>query len=267
VTARLGAAALALLVATGATEARERNHYLLVHGAWHGAWCWYRVKALLERGGDRVTTVDLPGHGIDRTPPERVSLADYTTRVVQALDGAGEPVVLVGHSMGGVVVSQAAEARPGAVAKLVYLAAFLLPAGGSVAQATATDRDSRLTPGLRFGDRSGDGIPDVLDFDRTIARAAFYGMSPGADVALAGLLLVPNPFAPLITPVGVGAPWESVRRFYVRTAKDGAVSPAAQAAMLARVPVERVFTLRSDHSPFFSAPEKLVRVLRAIAAR
>lgn len=266
-TAKRVAAALVLLVAATGTDARPRHHFLLVHGAWHGAWCWYRVKAFLERGGDRVTAVDLPGHGIDRTPPEAVTLADYTGRVVQALDAAGEPVVLVGHSLGGIAVSRAAEARPSAVAKLVYLAAFLLPDGVAAVQVAAADADSRLAGHVVFADRSGDGVPDVLDFDRGIARDAFYGRSPAADVALAGLLLAPTPLAPQITPVRVGAAWAGVRRFYVRTTKDHAVSPASQAAMLAKVPVEKVFTLRSDHSPFFSAPEKLAKVLRAIAAR
>lgn len=266
-TVRRIAAALALVLAAANAEARPRRHYLLVHGAWHGAWCWFRLKALLERGGDRVDTVDLPGHGVDRTPPEAVTLADYTARVVGALDAAGEPVVLVGHSLGGIVVSEAAEARPAAVAKLVYLAAFLLPDGGLAAGVSAGDADSLLLGKLLFSDRSGDGVADIVDFDHAIARGAFYGASPAADAALAGLLLVPNPFAPLVTPIHVGAAWESVRRFYVRTAKDRAVSPAAQEAMLAKVPVEKVFTLRTDHSPFFSAPEKLAKTLRAIAAR
>lgn len=265
---RLSVACLAVLLATGGVaEARTPHHFVLVHGSSHGAWCWYRVKALLERGGDVVTAVDLPAHGIDRTPPERVTLDDYRDRVVQAIDAAGAPVVLVGHSMGGVTVASAAEARPAGVAKLVYLAAYLLPNGGQAVTVAAGDTDSALTGHLRFGDLDGDGRIDVLEFDPAIVRDAFYGLSPAADVALAGLLLVPDPFAPIATPLRLGAAWESVRRFYIRTTKDHAVSPTAQSKMLAAVPVEKVYAIRSDHSPFFSAPEKLVKILRAIAVR
>src|SRR5215831_7941965 len=95
--------------ATVAARAASSRHFVLVHGAWHGAWAWYRVRALLEADGHTVSVLDLPSHGIDRTPAKGVTLADYVNAVVAVVDAAAEPVVLVGHSMAGVVISSVAE--------------------------------------------------------------------------------------------------------------------------------------------------------------
>lgn len=112
----------------GAVTATPK-HFLLVHGGWHGAWAWYRIETQLEARGHTVTVIDLPGHGIDTTDPGSVTLADYVARTVDILDNASMPVIVVGHSAGGIVLSSAAEARPRAVEKLVYVAAFLLQRG------------------------------------------------------------------------------------------------------------------------------------------
>lgn len=73
--------------------------YLLVHGAWHGAWCWRHVTPLLEQAGHQVMAPDLPGSGQDTTPLAEVSLAAYVACVTDLVDQADEPVILVGHSL------------------------------------------------------------------------------------------------------------------------------------------------------------------------
>jgi pimeloyl-ACP methyl ester carboxylesterase len=93
----------------------------LIHGVWHGGWCWNKVAALLKKNGHKVEAPDLPGYGRDKTPISAVSLKVYTDRVCQILDEQTEPVVLVGHSLGGVVITQAAEYRPEKVETLVFL--------------------------------------------------------------------------------------------------------------------------------------------------
>ena len=96
--------------------------FVLVHGAWHGAWCWYKVAARLRQKGHTVLVPDLPGHGRDQTPINAVSMQSYAQRVADVIRTANEPVILVGHSMGGFVISAAAEQQPQTVAKLVYVA-------------------------------------------------------------------------------------------------------------------------------------------------
>lgn len=86
--------------------------YVLVHGAWHGAWCWKYVIPILENEGHNVIALDLPGHGEDKTPIPEITFDAYAKRVCKILDEQSEPVVLVGHSMGGAVISQVAEYLP-----------------------------------------------------------------------------------------------------------------------------------------------------------
>src|SRR5579864_1849577 len=106
--------------------------FVLVHGAWHGAWCWERVVPQLETRGGRVIAPDLPGMGKDKTPLSKISLALWADFVADVITNQSEPVVLVGHSRGGIVISEAAERVPERIAMLVYLAAFLVPHGTSM---------------------------------------------------------------------------------------------------------------------------------------
>jgi pimeloyl-ACP methyl ester carboxylesterase len=79
--------------------------FVLVHGAFGGAWCWEPAVGPLEAAGHTVTAIDLPGGGDDPTPAEEVTLDGYAARVCEVL-AEGEPAVLVGHSMGGVAVKR-----------------------------------------------------------------------------------------------------------------------------------------------------------------
>lgn len=237
------------------------KHFLLVHGAWHGAWCWYKTRTLLEADGHRVTTLDLPSHGIDATPPSSVTLDAYAERVTDTIDAIEEPVILVGHSMGGIVISTAAEARPERIEKLVYLSAFLLPDGWSLLDVATQDAGSLATPNLILEFDEG-----VVDINRDAVEDIFYARCQREDVNLSRALLKPNPLAPFPTPLELSdANYGRVRRFYISCLEDRAITPAAQASMYTALPCEAVYELHTDHSPFFSRPEALDRVFAAIA--
>src|ERR1022692_1224466 len=109
---------------------------LLVHGAFSGAWCWEPVLPGLRSAGHTVETVDLPGSGEDRTPVAEVTLDAYAARVCGGL-AQGEPAVRVVHSMGGMVVTQAAARVPELVAALIYVTAFAPGDGQSLMDLTA----------------------------------------------------------------------------------------------------------------------------------
>lgn len=96
--------------------------FLLVHGSWHGAWCWRDVLPLLREMGHDAKAIDLPGHGDDTTPPSKVTLAAYSDAVIAAMR---PDTILVGHSMGGYPITAAAEKATQRVAHLVYLAAYV----------------------------------------------------------------------------------------------------------------------------------------------
>jgi pimeloyl-ACP methyl ester carboxylesterase len=113
--------------------------FLLIHGAMGGAWCWERVIPGLRAAGHAAVAIDLPGQGADATPLAEITLPRYAEAVCDALDGmngVGGPVLLTGHSMGGMVITQAASQRPEKLAGLVYVAAFLPGPGQSLLDIT-----------------------------------------------------------------------------------------------------------------------------------
>ena len=228
--------------------------YVLIHGAWHGGWCWEKIVPLFKREGHKVEAPDLPGHGNDKTPIHEISLEAYTNRVCEILDAQTEPVILVGHSMGGVVITQAAEYRPQKIEKLVYLTAFLLQNGEFLHQYGEADKDALILPNLIMAeDQSyttvrGDALKEV-----------FYGDCSDEDVMKAKSLLVPQAAAPLITPVNTSPNnFGRVPRIYISCSRDRAISPSIQKKMYSNLPCKKVIRMDTSHSPFFSAPEELV---------
>jgi len=257
---------LFMLVAGQPREAeagRGPKHFVLVHGSWHGAWCWYKVATALERVGHKVTTINLPSHAVDDVPAGTVTLQDYVNSVTSVLDASPEPVILVGHSLGGIVISSAAEARPNKIEKLVYLAAFMLQSGQTLLDVGLADTDSLVPTALIL--RPDQGIADI---DISKAKDVFYNTSDNIDITLAKTLLQSDPLAPFATPLQLTPQgYGSVRRFYITTLRDRAVSIASQRRMLAAQPVERTYVIDSDHSPFLSAPFLLSTHLLSIADR
>ena len=244
-----------------ASRRRPSTHFLLVHGAWHGAWCWYKISAALERAGHRVTALDLPGGGIDSTPPIEVTRQTQVDRVVAAIDAAREPVVLVGHSAGGPIVSDVAEARPDRIEKTVYVSAFLVPDGVAPVQIAVGDGGSHLSANLILHPERGS-----FEVRAEAWRDVFYNRSDDRDIALAAALLKPYPLAPLVPPMRLGAGFDRVRRFYVTCLRDHAISPAVQESMYTALPCEKVISIaESDHSPFFSHSRELLAILLEIA--
>ena len=109
-------------------EANSRKHVILVHGACHGAWCWFKVATRLRSAGHRVTTPDLAASGVDPRPLREVpTFRDYTKPLLDILDAlpAGEKVVLVGHSLGGMSIALDSELFPEKVTAAVFLTAFM----------------------------------------------------------------------------------------------------------------------------------------------
>lgn len=185
----------------------------------------------------------------------------YTGRVVEALDALSEPVVLVGHSLSGTVISQAAERRPEKIEKLVYLCALLLPSGKSAIEASREDGDSVVMQGARMEEERG-----RINLAEEGMREALYQDCPEEDFERTRRLISPQPLAPLATPVEVTeGNFGSVRRTYVHTTQDRAVSPPAQEKMYTELPCEKVVLMATGHLPFFAAPEELAGHFNSLA--
>jgi len=236
--------------------------YLLIHGAWHGGWCWRKVVPLLEAKGHRVLAPDLPGHGNDATPTATVTLKSYTDRICEIASAQTEPVILAGHSMGGIAITQAAENCPQKTGALVYLCAFLPRNGDSLMTWASQDQESMVNPSTMHPRADG-----AVNFKLEYSREAFYGNCTDEDVEFAQSRLVAQFGAPFETPVEttVGR-WGRIPRYYIECARDRALTLRLQQEMQKHSPCRQTFSIDTDHSPFLSAPERLADILSRIGS-
>ncbi|MBV8454959.1 MAG: esterase [Deltaproteobacteria bacterium] len=163
-------------------------------------------------------------------------------------------------SRGGILISQAAERRPEKVKTLVYLAAFLLRDGESLLQIVQQDGSSMVLPNLVIADDQS-----CTTVRKSALKEVFYGGCPEEDIALARLLLAPEAMAPLTTPISISdRNFGGVSRVYIKCLRDKAIPPALQKKMYTALPCQKVISMDTDHSPFFSAPEALVTHLLSV---
>lgn len=233
--------------------------FVLISGAWHAGWCWDRVVPLLEASGHRVIAPDLLGMGEDVTPLPNVTLARWADQVAKIVLVQPEQVILVGHSRGGVVISEAAERVPDRIRTLVYLSAFLLPDGETLAATLGLTVD---TP-LEILEGNADGTTTILPEQ---VGPIFFNTTSEEWLANARQKLCPEPMAVFFTPLELTPEnFGRVPRAYIECLRDRAVPLDLQRAMQAKLPCEPVLTLDTDHSPFYSAPDQLADWLNVIA--
>lgn len=247
--------------------------FVLIHGGWHAAWCWVRVIPLLERQGHRVIAPDLPGHGANALPrierpyeryvPEVCALLD----ALQERDGLNERAILVGHSSGGMILTEASRRRSERIRGLVYLSAFLLPAGKTPRDVMKMDSES-LLPGCLEID-SAQGVTYVR---RECAKRVFYEDCSDEDAVWAINQLQPEPLIQRAPAVLEGPSEESLTpvrtpRFFIECLRDRALAPAVQRWMYTESPCDMVYSLPTSHSPFLSAPGALAECLLDIEQR
>ena len=231
--------------------------FVLIAGAWHGAWCWQKIVPLLEPQGHRVLTPELPATGTDTSDPALVTLELWARYVADTVSACPEPVILVGHSRGGVVISRTAELIPERIRQLVYLSAYLLPAGGTLAETARTDVESLVPPNMV---PAAGGITCKLR--ESVIRDALFGLCGDEDYEYALTQMRPEPLKPLVTPLRVSEQqFGRVARTYIECSQDRTITLAAQRRMQAALPCHPVLTLASDHSPFFSQPAALSQML------
>jgi len=223
-----------------------RFHTVLVHGAWHGPWCWEPVAPHLERLGAHVTAVQLPSC----TPALGGLAADAeaVTSAVAALPG-DLPIIVVGHSYGGVVATQAELA--GHVARIVYLAAFVPDVGMSLVA-----HFDAIPPYAQVGRERVDLVHDlVVD--------TFYQDCDPAEAARWAGRLVPHAAAAVTTPV-THASWRAVPSTYVVCTEDRVVPVDIQRLFAARATT--VVDLPASHTPMLSRPAEVAALIaRAVA--
>jgi len=235
----------------------KARHFVFIPGSFHGAWCWFKMQPLLNKNGNTSIAIDLPGHGLDTTPPGGITLDHYVEAVCRVLEPYSEPVVLIGHSRAGIVLSQVAERVPEKIESLVYLCAFLIPNGEPMVATALTDTASVLVSNLIFNEAEGWHIPKLEMY-----KEAFYHDCSEEDHALCSALLTKEPNAPVGTPLQLsGDRFGKVKKVYIYTTADKAITYGLQKTMVSRIPVDQVYELQASHSPFLSRPRELADIL------
>ena len=235
--------------------------YVLIHGSFHGGWCWEKVAALLEGAGHKVLTPDLPGMGTDQTDFAADCLNQWADAVADMVRAQDEPVILAGHSLAGAVIAQAAERATEGVARLVFIAALLMRDGDAA-------MGKRALAGLEAGEH-----PFMQPCGGGMTRAKpeglnelIYSDASDADRDAALARICPQPLNVMTTPLKLSEErFGAVPRGYIETTQDKVLPIDFQRTMQGNWPCERVITLDTGHTPLASAPGQLVEALIAMA--
>jgi pimeloyl-ACP methyl ester carboxylesterase len=243
-----------------------RCTFVLVHGAWHGSWAWDLIVPRLQAAGHDAIAVDLPGNGSDSTPPGKVTLDLYAMHVAHLIGAVQGPVVMVGHSMGGMTVAQTCELCPDRIALAIYLCAFLLPNGMSVIQFY----DKFLEPWMHGAHArvtyDQDGLCSSIDSRSAIE--VFYHHADRSVAEAAAQRLRPQPEGGRRSRVKLtSARFDAVPRIYIEARDDRSVHLPLQRRMQDMTPCLASYGLDSDHAPQLSQPEALTDLLLEAVSR
>lgn len=239
------------------------SHYILVHGAWEESGMWDNVSPILRDDGHRVTAIDLPGHGVNRDSDGEVTRQRYIEALIDVINSSAQPVILVGHSMNGALISQVAEEIPEKIQRLVYVTAFLLKNGGSVLEAMQSDTGGEALPEIVFSeDEKFATLPEPA-----LLRVGFHDVNEAEIQRILPMMAEWQATEPFMAQVALSHEnFGSVPKTYIRTNNDKMISPASQERMIANWDVDSVFTLKSGHFPTSAVPNELAEQLLQIAS-
>ncbi|SDM46887.1 Pimeloyl-ACP methyl ester carboxylesterase [Catalinimonas alkaloidigena] len=257
--------ALLLCALTACDPPCESPHppdtFVLVHGAWQAPYAWQFVEAQLNELGQKVVVVQLPAHGDDPTPPAETSMELYKKTVVSAIKKIPGKVILVGHSMGGAVVTAVAEQIPHKIDKLVYVGAFVPGNGQTLFELAAYNTESLLGPALEPSE-------DFLTFGIKSDQIVPIFIQDGSP-ALQQLVLdqyQPEPAPPFDDPIAVtDRNWGKVDKYFIHTLQDNNLGPDFQEMMFTAAGITRIYPIESGHCPFLSRPTETTTILLNIS--
>ncbi|XP_076891656.1 salicylic acid-binding protein 2-like [Bidens hawaiensis] len=256
----------------------QSKHYVLVHGAGHGAWCWFKLKPLLEAAGHRVSAFDLAASGTNTKKIQEVAtLSDYTLPLLDfmATLSPEEKVVLVGHSLGGMNISLAMEKYPEKVSVAVFLTAVMPDYDHKPSY--VFDQQNEITPaeawlGIQFLPYNTETESEILMLiGPEFLSSKLYQLCSDEDRELGKTLIRPSSFfikdlknPKQFTKEGFG----SVRRAYIICDEDNVIKKCFQQWMIDNNPAEVVKELKHvDHMPMLCDPKQLSVCLLDIAVQ
>ena len=233
--------------------------FVLVHGQGGNAFMWGQIATALRSKGHRVVTLDLPGHGADKTDPKSITLASHCQRVIDSILRIDGKVILVGHSMGGIVITKVTDMIPDRIEKLVYLTAILPQNGQSVMDINTADSESYLKPVFNA---------DTTLYLRPTLDLVTIGCHdcPEAVKKILAQGLPPSPARPVIEKVYFNKEiLNSKPIYFICATQDRAISYSMQKKMIeANGHVKKVFSLNMSHIMPFVEVTQVVEILNGL---
>lgn len=230
---------------------------ILIHGAWHAAWCFEKIVPMLRSSGKTVFAPDLPGHGSLMKPAKEINLTSYVDRIVELVKEQDRQVVLAGHSMGGIIMTQVAELIPEQIAKLIYISAYIPQDGESLISMARGHMLKDLNQHMVF-----DKSKSEIRLDKEDETAEFFYHLCNDDVTQNAVVRwQPQPFQPFADTVSLSGKAESIPKYAIIPRHDRAIHPTDQTNMSQAV-TDDIFYIDADHSPFYSATEALAGYLK-----
>ncbi|HEX2198356.1 MAG TPA: alpha/beta hydrolase family protein [Burkholderiales bacterium] len=225
--------------------------FVLIHGAWHGGWCWKLVAPALRRAGHEVYAPSLTGLGERRHLAGReVDLDTHIEDVVALLEmEALERVILLGHSYGGMVVTGAADRAPGRIAQLVYLDAFVPENGKCLLDYAVPERAARMR---EEGERTGYVTPPPM---------SLWGLTQPEHLAFVGQREVRHPFATMSQRVNLSGAASAIPKTFIYCSSPATGSFDQFAAKYRRDPKWRFHELPTGHDAMLLMPEAVTQIL------
>ncbi|KAM1155828.1 hypothetical protein ACFX13_027252 [Malus domestica] len=253
-------------------QTQSPKHFVLIHGACHGAWSWYKVATLLKDSGHNVTALDLGASGINPIQVQQLpSLSEFVeplTKVMVSLP-PNEKVVLVGHSLGGAVISIFMERFPQKIAAAVFVTAVMYgpTLNFSAAYAEVTKGFDFMDSQYIYDNGTNNSATSFL-FGPKVMATSLYQLSPPQDLNLALSLVRPFPIYNYDVIKLTKEKYGSVRRVFIVADQDHAIALDAQNYMIKYNPPNEVKVIKgSDHMVMFSKPVELFYHLQSIAEK
>jgi pimeloyl-ACP methyl ester carboxylesterase len=230
--------------------------YIFVHGCWQAGWCWEKIKPYVVARGHKMLALDLPGHGANKKELSKVTYKDYYDCLKNAVLSFCEPVVVVAHSMSGILAGPLQEELPDRIQHLYLIAAYVPESGKSLLDIA--------------GNYTGSLLPTILehDLDQNIwtlktkeAKDVLYHGCQKEIQEWAVAQLQAEPVQPCTEPIHCTYRKELAdKRTYILCEQDRDVDPQAQKDMAAKWP-SKLVSLPTGHFPFLSEPEKTAQIL------
>ncbi|XP_057963267.1 methylesterase 10 [Malania oleifera] len=260
---------------------KSTAHFVLVHGACHGAWCWYKLTTLLKSSGYRVTAVDLGGCGVNpKRTDEIATVFDYSQPLMEFMASVpcDEKVILVGHSYSGLVISLAMESFPDKISVAVFIAAYMpsykSPPASYIHEYLKRTPMESLMDSQFFFDGGMEKPPTSVKFGPNYMTAKVYQHCPPEDLELAKTLIRPNGLfvedltrESLLTEEKFG----SVDRVFVMCGGDEVMGEEVQRWMIENGPGPVITEVKliegAGHMVMLSKPKELCLCFQQIAAK